>query len=226
CAWAQAGEEAESHSEVFEILKSAEDGGESADTLSSAVDTFDGALKQVQSGELAAVRSNLAYNRKRLDDLSRQAAAKREYLDDFWQKVAVYFENLKSQYGQEADSPEYRKAVISLRQEYEQQEAQAKTELARLEENIAITQKRIQELTRRETLAMLDVDLRSENLSELAAEEKRPTPTRADEAIEAMEDLSKKMREKRVQALLENIEIRSTCEEYWQALARDLTKGK
>jgi len=226
CACARAAEQAENPSDVFEILQNDEAGGASDGTLSNAVDTFDGALRKVHSGELSAVRSNLAYNRKRLVELNGEAAAKREYLDSFWQKVAVYFDDLKSKYGQDADSTEYRRAVISLREQYREREAQARAELARIEEDIATTEKRITQLVQREKLAMLEADLRSHDLSQIGAPEKQPTPTRADEAIGAMEDLSKRLHDKRVHALLENVEIRSTVDECWESIVADLAKGK
>jgi len=213
--------------EIFDVLEEKKESAEESDSLSNAIDKLDGALEKSRTGELESVKSNLEYNKERLGKLQKQAEAKREYLDTFWETVAVYFDNLKEKYDGETSSTEYRKAVISLREEYEQREAEARRELDRLEEEIASAQERIDSLSQRLKLAELDAELRSTDLGAEAQDaQKPPTPSRADEAIEVMEELSLRKRQRRVGELVKGVTLRPVAALCWESLANELTEGR
>lgn len=212
--------------EVFGVLDGAGEKGET--TLGQAVGTFDRALGKYESGELEAVRSNLEYNRKRLEDLKRQADAQGKYLETFWERVAVYFENLKARYGQDESNPAYRKAALSLQEEYQQREADARRELERLNTEISVVAERITDLEERERMAKLEQELRANNMNvEVAAEaEKKPLPSRADGALQAMGDLAKRKSDRRVARLASVVSPCSAREACFDELAEGIRKGE
>ena len=219
----------ESYNEVFAVLEVKKGEQPAEPTLGTAVDTFDRALDRAGRGEVRAVESNLAYNRKRLVKLRKQKAAHEEYVRTFWERMAVYFDNLKAQYGDNENAPEYRKAVISLKEEYEQREAAAKRELDRLSTEVARTEARIAELENRGRIAKLEQDLRGNRIGGPAAGEKaetEPAPSRADEALAVMENLSTRKTDKRVLSLLVTADVRSASDDYFEKQIQDMVKGK
>ncbi len=218
---AVAGETEGDRDRVFRVLDAAE-ASEGA-TLGSAVGTFDRALAKCEAGELESIRHNLAYNREHLADLRRREAARAAYLETFWERVAVYFEALKAEYGHDETNPAYRKAALSLREEYRQREADATADLAHLREEIARTEARLVELVAREKMARLEQDLRGTDLRAPAAEatETPPTPTRADAALTALDGLVRKKTAARVERLAALAAPRSNRRASLDAIAAD-----
>jgi len=218
---------AEDDAEAEEVFGVLADPRENKDNpLDEAVGTFDRALGKYQAGELSAIRSNLGYNRQRLEELRQQEAAQKQYLDTFWERVAVYFEDLKHRYGNDETNPSYRKAAISLKEEYEQREAGARRELERIQQEIARVAQRISELSNREQMAQLAQDLRGNDLAGKGTQtKKKPVPSRADQAIEKMTSLTERKYQRRVARLAESAPSRKAWDACFAELAETIRKG-
>lgn len=216
-----------SDSDAFSALDAGKNKNPKGATLDGAVGTFDRALAKYESGELEATRSNLEYNRGRLTSLKKQEATQAEYVRTFWEHVAVYFENLRKQYGNDEKDPAYRKAVISLREEYQQQESRAKAELQRLRVEITRTTSRIGELENRLRIAKLQKEMRSKTLGAkpTAKSNKEASPSRGGEAIRFMNGLSERKSEVRLTRLLTAVKPKSAVNIYYKELSKRIKEG-
>ncbi|MFP4056744.1 MAG: hypothetical protein ACLF0G_07735 [Candidatus Brocadiia bacterium] len=226
---ARAGEKPEKHDRLFRVLDTKPKDGETDASLQEAVGKFDRALASSRSGEREAIDSNLAYNEEKLAELRQRAAAQREYLQTLWERVAVHFENLKKQFGGDTSSTEYRKAALALREEYQQREAEAQRLLDHLEAEIARIELRLASLGNHKKLAQIEQDLRATDLgpqATLGSGRTKPLPSRADEALEVLADLSQRKTQRRIALLVGAAPVQSVADQYFEKQIEDMLEGE
>jgi len=161
-------------------------------SLSSAIAQFEGIVENSVGSDLQSLKTNDNYNQQRVAQLQKQLAAKKKYLATIPDVVSRQFDALMKQYA-DSDQKTKNKMADELHAEWKAKEATVKREIAELEEQLAVTNKRISDSAIKGQMLEISNSLaQGEKVFRQKTEEEKGDPQAESSAFKDMKELSQR----------------------------------
>jgi len=169
-------------------------------SLDSAIAQFEGIIGNSTDGDIDGLRANDKYNQQRTRELEQQLAEKRKYLDAIPGIVSQQFEALMKQYAN-SDQKTKNKMADDLHAKWQIKETSIKQEIAELQEQLVVSNKRLSESAVKGQMLQITNSLtKSEKALRYKSQEKSD-PQAESPAFQAMQKLSRRRILSKIQGL-------------------------
>lgn len=160
-------------------------------SLDSAIAQFEGIIGNSTDGEIDSLKANDKYNQQRTRELEQQLTEKKKYIEAIPDIVSRQFETLMKQYA-DSDQKTKNKMADDLYAKWKIKEASVKQEIAEIEEQLTVSNKRLSESAVKGQMLQITNSLTK---SEKALRYKTPEktdPQAKSSAFQNMQELSRR----------------------------------
>ena len=141
-------------------------------SLDSAIAQFERVIGNSTDGDIDSLTANDKYNQQRTQELEQQLTEKKKYIEAIPDIVSRQFEALMKQYA-DSDQKTKNKMADDLHTKWKVKEASVKQEIAEIEEQLAVSNKRLSESAVKGQMLQITNSLtKSENALRYKVEEK------------------------------------------------------
>ena len=169
-------------------------------SLDSAIAQFEGVIGNSTDGDIDSLTANDKYNQQRTQELEQQLAEKKKYIEAIPDIVSRQFEALMKQYA-DSDQKTKNKMADDLHAKWKVKEASVKQEIDEIEEQLAVSNKRLSESAVKGQMLQITNSLtKSENALRYKVEEKTD-PQAESPAFQSMQELSRRRILSKIQGL-------------------------
>jgi len=169
-------------------------------SLDSAIAQFEGVIGNSTDGDIDSLTANDKYNQQRTQELEQQLAEKKKYIEAIPDIVSQQFEALMKQYA-DSDQKTKNKMADDLHAKWKAKEASVKQEIAEIEEQLAVSNKRLSESAVKGQMLQITNSLtKSENALRYKTPEKTD-PRAKSPAFQSMQELSRRRILSKIQGL-------------------------